>query len=478
MNLRQKTLSAARWTTFSLITRALLQFSQIAILARILTPSDFGLVALVTSIMVFLQIFADAGISNAIIHHQKISASQQSSLYWLNVGVSVILASILWLSSSWLAAWYKQPSLSTLITLAALAMLINSLGLQLRLRAQKNLNFSQLAKVDVLAALAGFAAAIICANLNFGVYSLLVGTVVTSIFSSTMSWIYLSEGWRPSASFDLQEISQFLQFGGYMIANNLATSLNAQIDVLLGSKMMSAQAIGQYSIAKNLSLNIAMVVNPIVTQIGLPVMAKAQDDLSLLKRIYLQTMLMTASINAPIYVFLTLFAPEITILYLGDQWTTSIIFMQIFPAWALLRSIGNPVGSLLMARGRADLSFKWNLVWLLITPPAVLLGSQYGVTGMSISMVLLGITGYWPNWYFLVRPLSGITFAEYALHSIKPLLISIFAVCTGYLSMGLTDTPIYRLLGGFLLSSISYLIASFYLNKKWFTTIMDFIKGK
>lgn len=476
MTLRKKTLSAVRWTTFSLLTRALLQFAQIGILARILTPEDFGLAALVASIMVFVQMFADAGVSNAIIHHQNISTFQQSSLYWLNVGVTMFLALILAFSSHWLAIWYEQPNLTHLILLAALSMFISSLGLQLRLRAQKSLNFSPLAKVDVSAALVGFICTITCAYLDFGIYSLLIGMVVTAVCSSLLSWIYISYGWRPVARLNLKEIRHFLWFGGYMMANNLANAFNTQIDILLGGKMVSAQAMGQYSIAKNLSLNIAMVVNPIVTQVGLPVMAQAQTDISLLKRIYLQIILMTASINFPIYVFLILFAPEIVVLYLGDKWISSITLMQIFAAWALLRSIGNPVGSLLMARGRADLSFKWNLVWLLIIPPVVWLGSHYGAIGMSISMVILGVLGYWPNWYFLIRPLSSITFKEYSYHLLRPLLISVTAVSVGYLSVVFLIPSILRLACGFLISSISYLILSLYFNQQWFQALMSFLK--
>lgn len=478
MTLKKQAFSAIRWTSFSLFTRAFLQFAQIAILARVLTPADFGLVAIITSIMAFLQIFADAGISNAIIHHQKISNAQQSSLYWLNVAATFVLAITLALFSGVLARWYEQPNLDNLITLAALAMIASSIGLQLRLKAQKSLNFSPLAKVDVSAALLGFISAIASAFVGFGVYSLLIGTLTTSVLSSLLSWIYLSDGWRPRIRLKLSEIREFLQFGGYMMANNLANSFNSQIDVLLGGKMMSAQAIGQYSITKSLNLNIAMIVNPIVTQVGLPVMAQAQNDPALLKRIYLQTMVMTASINFPIYIFLILFAPEVVALYLGESWTSTIPLMQTFAAWALLRSTGNPVGSLLMAKGRADLSFKWNLTWLFITPPAIWFGSQYGATGMAISMVLLGIVGYWPNWYFLIKPLSGIAFGEYSAHLIKPLLISILAVITGYLAMTLFSTPIYRFIGALLISSVTYLIMSFYWNKIWFQTIMEFIKGR
>ena len=124
MKLRHQAFSGVRWTTFSSLGRAVLQFLQIALLARLLTPADFGLIALVIAIMAFLQVFADAGISNAIIHYQDIAQEQLSSLYWLNVSVSVVMALMLAASSYWVAKWYNQPSLQYLLMLAAITLVV------------------------------------------------------------------------------------------------------------------------------------------------------------------------------------------------------------------------------------------------------------------------------------------------------------------------------------------------------------------
>src|SRR5712692_8260151 len=146
MSLRKQTFSGVRWTTSSSLGRALLQVLQVAILARLLTPADFGLVAVVAALMAILQIFSDAGVSNAIIHYQAITATELSSLYWLNVGMSVLLGALLALLSPWMSLWYHAPELRSLLIMSAFTLVVDALGQQTRVVAQKTLRFASLAK--------------------------------------------------------------------------------------------------------------------------------------------------------------------------------------------------------------------------------------------------------------------------------------------------------------------------------------------
>lgn len=477
MTLRRQAFSGVRWTSFSSLGRAALQFAQIAVLARVLAPADFGLMALVVAIMAFLQVFADAGVSNAIIHHQDISQDQLSSLYWLNVMASSVLALLLVFASGWVAAWYQQPDLQYLLWFAGLALLVAATAQQLRIVAQKNLRFSSLAKIELLSAVTGFGVALTVAFSGGGVYSLVLGSLTSALAGCCLAWWWLAEGWRPKLRLHLAEIKQFLKFGAYMIGNNLANTFNSQVDILLGGKLLGAQAIGLYSVPKDLNLRIAGVINPIVTQVGMPVMAKAQDDKALLKRVYLQTMRMTSSVNFPIYVALGVFAPEIVHVLLGPKWEESIPLLQVFAIWGLLRSTGNPVGSLLMARGRADLSFKWNIAWLFVMPPVIWFGSQYGVMGMAVAMTALGIIGYWPNWYFMVRPLCGAGLNEYSVQVIVPLIISLMANLLGYISAMPLEGNLIRLIVGLLVGGLTHLLFCWYFNREWVMAIIE-LSGK
>ena len=475
MNLRKKAYSGVRWTTFSSLTRTIFQIIQISILARVLTPADFGLMALVTSYMAFLQIFSDAGISNAIIHYQDISQKHLSSLYWLNVGVSFCLALLLSVVSPWIAGWYSQPQLRFLLFMAGYFLVVRALAQQIRVVAQKNLRFAELARIDFSAAFIGFIVAVATALNGAGVYSIMAGSLAAATIESVLVWYLLSGGWYPQFRLKIKEIQQFVAFGGYVMGNNLVNTFNSQIDIMLGGKFLGSQALGLYSMPKDLNLRIAGVINPIVTNVGLPVMARAQNDIDFLKRVYLQTIRMTASVNFPIYLALVFFTPEIVNILLGAKWEEAIPLVPIFAVWGLVRSTGNPIGSLLMARGRADLSFKWNLMWLCITPPIIWCGSHYGAKGMSIAMTALVLMSYWPNWYFQVRPLCNAKFWEYSAQIIIPLNLSIWAGVFGFISVICLTGDLLRLTIGLSVGAVIYIVLSRRFNSMWFESMRELI---
>ncbi len=132
-----------------------------------------------------------------------------------------------------------------------------------------------------------------------------------------------------------------------MLLNNVINHVNATIDLVLGGRMLGASQLGLYSVPRNLLLQVQGMVNPIFTRVGFPLIASIQHDKERVKQVYLKTMNMTASVNAPIYVAIAVFAPEIVWLLLGPNWTDTAPLIRVLALWGLLRSFGNPVGSLL-----------------------------------------------------------------------------------------------------------------------------------
>lgn len=474
-SLRKQAFSGVRWTTVSSGAKLVLQLAQVVVLARLLAPADFGLMAVVTAILAFLQIFADVGVSNAIIHYQEIDEIQLSSLYWLNVGASAALAVIV-AALSPLAAWfYGQDELRPLLTLAGASLLVVAAGQQLRVVAQKRLAFAALAAVDLPAYAAGFAVAVVAALRGAGVYSLIFGSLTTAAVGTVLLWVFVSRGWRPKRVLQIRGIVDFLKFGAYTVGNNIIGTIISQVDIILGGRILGTASIGMYSVPKSLSMRVSQAVNPIVTLVGMPVMAKAQDDVGLLRNVYLQTMRMVASVNFPIYVAMGLFAPELVRVLLGEKWIDAVPLLQVFAWWGLLRATGNPVGSLLMAVGRADLAFKWNVVWLFITPPAVWIGSLFGAFGMAIAMLATVAVGFVPNWYFLVRSQCGARFGEYVVQIAVPLALSAAAGAAGFAAAIPFQTPIVRLAVGVATIGVVYLGLSYPFNQVWFSAMGELL---
>lgn len=475
MSLKAQAYSGVRWSSFSFLFKAVLQLFHLAILARLLAPADFGLMAIVVAIMMFLQIFSDFGISNAIIHYQNITLTQLSSLYWLNVLVSIVLALLIAICSHWLAYFYDQPKLAPLLILAGLSLVISALGQQIKVLAQKKMQFKKLAKIDLFSALVGFFVSIIVAMSGGGVYALIMGGFSGAIVNTVLAWLFLADGWKPQFRLHIQEVRRFLKFGIYMIGNNLANTLNSQIDILLVGHFLSAQSVGLYNISKDLSLKVSSIINPIVTQVGFPLMAKAQGDKILLKEIYLKSIRMTASINFPVYVTLGLFAQEVLLLMLGGQWQEAVPLLKIFACWALVRSTANPVGSLVMACGRPDLEFKWNIFLLFFMPLLIWYGTRFDVRGLAFILLTIQIILFIPGWYFLIRPLCGAKLYEYSVQLAVPLALSLMGGGVAYFSESAinVDIPVVRLFVGLITCGLSYIFMSYFFNKIFWCTMFE-----
>jgi len=196
----------------------------------------------------------------------------------------------------------------------------------------------------------------------------------------------------------------------------------------------------------------------------------------LLRRVYLQTMRMTSSVNFPIYTGMAVFAPEMVQFALGPRWLSTVPLLRIFSLWAIMRSTGNPIGGLVMSVGRPGLEFKWNLAWLAIMPPVVWLGSAHGTMGMSYALFAAMACAFVPNWFFLVRPLCGARLGEYTLHALLPLPIAVGAALFGRLCVDSIDNSLARLSIGLLLAALAYLGLSYVFNKSWLRAMAELLR--
>jgi len=197
------------------------------------------------------------------------------------------------------------------------------------------------------------------------------------------------------------------------------------------------------------------------------VMAKVQHDQRLLKSVYLNTMRMTASVSFPIYLALAAFSEDVVLLLLGAKWLDSAPLLSILAVWGLIRSTGNPVGSLLLAVGKADLSLKWNLVLLLVVPLSLWTAAHWGILGLATGQAILMAVLIVPGWYFLVRPNCGAAALEYARTLLGPLFCALPTIGLAYIVVFYVQTPLYRLLVAASVAVPTYLLLSFFFNREW-----------
>jgi O-antigen/teichoic acid export membrane protein len=478
MSLKQAAFSAGRWTAASAALVTGLQLLQTVVLARLLLPAEFGLMAVAASLLAVLALLADFGLSQALIHFDDSAAEVRSSLYWLNVGLAMVLMCLMVAVAPLLGALYGSPEIVPVLRLASVVFPLTALGQQFRVLAEKALRFSVLARIEVLAGLAGCIAAIALAFANAGVYALVAGMLVRASVSSALAWRQLSNGLRPSWHLRIGEVRPFLRFGGYLVGDSLTNNIRRDADVFVGGLVLGPAAMGVYSVPRDLSLRLGTAINPIITRVGFPIMSRLKKDRDKLKDVYLQTLRMTASVNFPIYVALALFADEIVALLYGPQWNGAGLYLRILAAWGMLRSVGNTAGALLYAVGMAKRAFWWNLGLLLILPPLYWLAvSGWGLKGLAVGLVVTQVLTTLPGWRFLVRPACGASLLEYLQQMFVPLWLSLGAGMCGWLATLCLDHGTLRLAVGGTTGAISYLALSWLFNKRWANAMLELVRA-
>jgi O-antigen/teichoic acid export membrane protein len=341
--------------------------------------------------------------------------------------------------------------------------------------AEKALDFRPLVLTEITSAVVGFAAAVSAAYTGWGVYALILGAIVNAVAATVLAWLFLARGWRPMWRFQWADVRSFLGFGGALVANNIVNEFNRSIDLLLGGRMLAASALGLYSLPRQIVFQIQGMVNPIITRVGFPLIAQVQADIPKVRSIYLKTLNMTAATNAPLYVGIAFFAPEVVSIMLGDKWLAATDLLRLLAIWGFLRSTGNPVGSLLLGMGRADLALKWNLAMLCLVPPLLWMGSHYGTLGLAWSLLGFTVVTFIPGWYVLVRPICNAGLLEYTIAALRPLMIAGVAIAPAYvITLPMTNVYLHMVVA-VLISAPLYLGLSFLLNREWLVAMRQLV---
>lgn len=362
MNLRARAVHGVKWTAASNISVTILKFLKFAILAHLLDPNDFGLMGMLLVVIGLGSAFSDMGISNAIVWKQDASNEQLSSLYWLNIIAGVAVFGIVIAATPLIVRFYKEPRLQELVIWASLAFLIAPIGQQFQMILQRDLMFDRLAKIEVLAALIGTVVAVSTAFMGAGVYALIWGqlteTGMRALLLAFIGW----RDWRPRFHFNLKELKGFIRFGVFQMGERLLNFYYTNVDYLIIGRFLGSELLGIYTIAYQIVIEPFSRINPILTRVAFPIFSRRQSDDDALGRGYCELSKMVAFLTFPILALMATTAPLFVPLILGAKWNAAITIIQILIILGAIRSLINPLGSILYAKGRTDFAFLWNLI--------------------------------------------------------------------------------------------------------------------
>lgn len=449
----------------SIITSGL-QILQIAVLARLLTPHDFAVAAIATIAVSILARFADFGLSGAIVHFHDIRDEELSTLYFINLAVGICLASVVIASAPWAAAFYASPELTPVLHILGSSVLLASMSGQFRALHQKRLDFQTLALSSIAASAVSFIVAVSCALADMGVVSIAWGALTGTAASSA---VLITRGLaihHPRLAFAWSQSSRLVRFGLYQVSEHMLDFLNMQLDSLLMGKLTGMTAVGYYSPVKSLCMKPVGLLNPIFTNVSFPIMSLVKGNLPRVAKIYLLQVKVIASITCPLYVFAAVAAEPFVEIIFGPQWHSAVPVMRALAVWGCIVSIGNPVGSLLLATGNVRRSMLWNVFASCITPFSVIVAAPYGVLTVACAMVAVQTALLIPAWRYLIWPTVRAPLKDYLKALAHPAIPAAIAGTFTMSTMGLNAVPVMNLLVSGLIFTLVYALLSWAFNRQ------------
>lgn len=402
MSLRSQSVTGVKWNAVGTLTTTALQMLKLFILARILTKQDFGLLAIATMFLGFTEIFANMGLATGIIHKQDISRDQYSSVFWLNLMLSVALWLMLCAFTPLIANYYHQSVLRQLIPLLSFTLVIDSFGKMFYTLKTKELDFKFISIVQIFGVTLGVVLTVLLALQGFGVFSLAWGALLQAAITQSVYAVSGLKAYRIRLHFRLNEIRELVSIGLYQLGMQVIDYAANKLDIFLIGRFFSAEVLGVYNLAKELLYKAVQLINPIVTNVAAPAFARFQDDMPKMRRSYAEVLHLLSFINFPIFMAFFLFAEPLTVLLYGSGMVEMVWFVRVLSVWGMLQSIGNPAGILMVSLGRTDLGFRWTLVRIMFVLAGTLVASRISIQAMAWTQVLLAFIFLFAYWRMMV----------------------------------------------------------------------------
>jgi O-antigen/teichoic acid export membrane protein len=368
-----------------------LQTASMMILARLLSPEDYGLQGMVVAITGFLGLFKDAGLSLATVQRDEVTRDQVSTLFWINFGVGALLTALAAVLAPLLVYFYREPRLYWVVIVSATAFLFNGLGTQHQALLQRHLRFVTLAKIDVLSLGLSSAIGIAMALLGQRYWALVGAAVSASLISTIGAWI--SVPWIPGKPVRGSGVRSMLHFGGTYTINMLLVYIAYNTEKILLGRFFGAEALGIYGRAYQLVNLPVQQLNSSISGVAFPALSRMQDNPDRVCRYFLRGYTLFLSITIPITIGSVLFGGDIIGVMFGGKWAAAVPIFRLLAPTILVFALINPLGWFLLAIGRAARSLKMALLIVPVVICGIVAGLPYGPKGVamgySIAMAIL-----------------------------------------------------------------------------------------
>lgn len=418
MNLKQKTISGLTWSFIDSFSSQGIQFVVGIILARILSPREFGLVGMLTIFIAISQSIIDCGFSNALIRKKDCSQNDYSTTFYFNIGTSVFLLLVLYFCSGAISSFFKEPQLKPLIQVLGLGLLFNSFSIIQKTILIRELNFKLQMKISFIASLGSGLIALICAYSGMGVWSLVVLTLCRFGFNSFLLWIW--SAWKPSGVFSKESFRTLFSFGSKLLLSGLIDTVYRNIYNLIIGKFFSAQQLGFYTQADQFQAIPSQNLVGVISKVSYPVLASIKDDKESLKMAYKRIIRTTMLVTFILMIGLAAISKALILVLIGEKWSQSVIYLQMLCFVGMFYPLHALNLNMLQVQGRSDLFLKLEIIKKIVAVPLIAATIFMGIKPMIIGLFINSLIAYILNSYW-----SGKLIGYSSLDQIRDILPSL-----------------------------------------------------
>jgi teichuronic acid exporter len=400
-SLKDKTISGLFWSFTDTFARLGIAFIVGVILARLLTPEEFGLIGMLTIFIALSQTFVNSGFSQALIRKKNCTDTDYSTVFYYNLGVSILFYSLLFIFSGAISRFFNEPMLQSLVRVLGLAVVFNAFTVIQRTQLVKRIDFKLQTRISVVAALTSGIIAIIMAYNGYGVWSLVMQQLTMFFFTSLLLWLW--NRWTPLLVFSLKSFKELFSFGSKLLVSAIIATTFGNIYYLVIGRFFSATALGFYTRADQFKKMPSEILTQIISSVTYPVLSSFQDDLPRLKLNYQKLIKGTMLMTFVLMMGLAAVAEPLIITLIGEQWRQSIVYLQMLCFVGMMYPLHALNLNMLKVQGRSDLFLKLEVIKRILAIPVILIGVFIGIKAMIAGMIVNTFIAYYLNSYWSGR---------------------------------------------------------------------------
>lgn len=463
MSLRQKAISGSYWTFAQHFGSQIVSFGISIILARILLPEEFGLIAMINILMGVGTLLYDGGLANSLIRTKEADQEDFSTVFYFNLAGSILMYFISYVTAPLFANFFEEPILIQIIRVYCLIFVIQAFSTVQIARLTKIMDFKTQMMVSLPSLIIGGIAGVLLAYYGFGVWSLVYMTLIQTTVRTIQFWFY--SGWMPSRVFSIPKFKYHFNFGFKMTLTGLLEIIFTNIYTIVIGKAFSTTQLGYYNRANSIKDLPTSSIGAVLGRVTYPLFSSIQDDNDRLRRVNKDIIQIVTYVIAPVLIILLVIAEPFFVFLLTDKWLPAVPYFQILVVAGLLQPLNAYNMNILLVKGRSDLFLTLSLIKKGLLLIGVFIAFQFGIYALLFTQVILSIINFFINTYHIKRminysPLTQLkdVFPNYILSILVGGLIYFLDIKLFFEQSNLVRILVGGIIGIILYLGISYLL--------------------